>query len=107
MPEGQHDVWIRLEHMAFLQAFTFEGRAQMARFFYRSRLVQDEGDLLIAERSLPEVAEAELLVQKIRKDLVNKPAPELAVKEWFNSPADLSIERLRGNVVLLKFWGKS
>ena len=29
------------------------------------------------------------------------PAPELAVSEWFNTPVPLTLEALRGRVVLL------
>lgn len=41
------------------------------------------------------------LVKKV--SLIGKPAPEIKVKEWINS-APLSLEGLRGRVVLLEFW---
>jgi len=36
-------------------------------------------------------------------DLIGKRAPDLAEGEWLNTPP-LTLERLRGNVILLEFW---
>jgi thiol-disulfide isomerase/thioredoxin len=68
-------------------------------------MVQDEGDLLVAElTSMPEVEHA-LLVKKIRKEIGTKPAPALAARQWLNAPGGLDLDKLRGKVVLLDFWG--
>lgn len=37
-------------------------------------------------------------------ELVDKPAPELVCDNWFNTEP-LTIEKLRGNVIVLAFWG--
>jgi thiol-disulfide isomerase/thioredoxin len=31
-------------------------------------------------------------------------APEIEVKQWFNSESDASISELRGKVIMLEFW---
>ncbi len=107
LPGNQYDVWLRLEHKALRSpGYSFHGKPQLAQMFYGTRRVQDEGDLLVAERSLAETVEAALLAKKLQKEMGNKPAPALAVKEWFNTTDDPTLDKLNGKVVLLDFWGK-
>jgi thiol-disulfide isomerase/thioredoxin len=66
----------------------------------------EEGDLLTCRRVSPYEAEAVLRKRKFKAEFANKPAPALDGGKWFNTPAPLSLEGLKGKVVLLDFWGK-
>jgi thiol-disulfide isomerase/thioredoxin len=66
----------------------------------------DEGDLLTARRVPPYEAEATLRYRKVRAEFGTKPPPALDGATWFNTSAPLTLDRLRGKVVLLDFWGK-
>jgi thiol-disulfide isomerase/thioredoxin len=68
--------------------------------------LQDEGDLLVATRTLIPEALAELQVRKVKRELFEKPAPALDARQWLNTAQDLSLDRLKGKVVLLDFWGQ-
>ncbi len=50
-----------------------------------------------------EVADSENERQAAQKELIGKPCPELPRAKWLNSPA-LTLESLRGQVVVLEFW---
>ncbi len=44
--------------------------------------------------------------QRAKKDpLEGQPPPALVVEGWMNTEAALSLEELRGKVVVLDFWG--
>jgi len=69
----------------------------------------DEGDLLTARRLPPYEIDAYLRKRKLRAKLraeFDKAAPTLDGSRWFNTPTPLTLERLKGKVVLLDFWGK-
>jgi thiol-disulfide isomerase/thioredoxin len=105
--DDRGDIWLRFQHMEQLGGgHSFTGRVNGPSWFEAgSQRVQDEGDLLIAERTLPGDAARMLAAKKIRQEIGTKPAPALAAKEWFNAPGGLELDKLRGKVVLLDFWG--
>jgi len=75
------------------------------RMSYGDKTLQDDGDLLVADRALVPEVERALLIRKIKKEMVGKTAPALDGQAWFNVPAEMELEKLRGKVVLLDFWG--
>jgi thiol-disulfide isomerase/thioredoxin len=106
-PEKRGDVVIRLQHKDLADkgyGFSSVGN-QLARMFYGDKTVQDDGELLVADRAPVEEVEHALLVRKIRKEIGTKSAPALDAKAWLNAPAELRLDKLRGQVVLLDFWG--
>jgi thiol-disulfide isomerase/thioredoxin len=46
-----------------------------------------------------------MALQKTRAELLNHPAPPLAVDKWLNPSGPQSLDEMRGKVVLLDFWG--
>src|SRR5262249_25137127 len=40
------------------------------------------------------------------QEMGRKPAPALDAKKWLNVPDGLTLDELKGKVVLLEFWGK-
>lgn len=36
--------------------------------------------------------------------MIGKAAPEINAKEWFNTKEPLSLEKLKGRIVVLEFW---
>jgi thiol-disulfide isomerase/thioredoxin len=102
------DLWIRMQHMQLVGTdFRFGTHgSRLAKALLGGTSVQDEGDLLVADRALPEDVERLLDARKLREKLGNAPAPELQVRQWLNDPAPRTLESLRGRVVLLDFWGK-
>jgi RNA polymerase sigma factor (sigma-70 family) len=105
---GRSDVLVRLQHKDLFgngSGCSSTGN-QLVRMFYGDRNLQDDGDLLVADRALAPDVERALLLRKIKKELVGtQPAPALDGQAWFNGPAELALEKLRGKVVLLDFWG--
>jgi peroxiredoxin len=72
---------------------------------FGDKTLQDEGDLLVADRALVDEVERALLIRKIKKEIGTKPAPTLDGQSWLNTPEGLELDKLRGKVVLLDFWG--
>jgi thiol-disulfide isomerase/thioredoxin len=105
--DDRADVLVRLHHKELLgkgHGFTSIANA-LAKMDAGPKYVQDEGDLLIADRTRPEVAVWMLQAKKVRQEIGTKPAPALAARRWFNAPDGLELDKLRGKVVLLDFWG--
>ncbi|MEW4569461.1 TlpA disulfide reductase family protein [Tautonia sp. JC769] len=104
--EAPGDVWLRLEHKELQgNGNGFTGRAPVGCFFYGDARLQDEGDLLVAERAISDYVDRALIAKKLRREMGDGPAPDLAVGDWFNTPSALSLVELRGKVVLIDFWG--
>jgi thiol-disulfide isomerase/thioredoxin len=104
---GLSDVWVRLNHKELVEArHGFSSRGRLVYMFFGLARLQDEGDLLVAERAIPDMVELALAAKKLRKEMGDKPAPALVTREWFNTPAELSIDKLHGKIVLVDFWGK-
>jgi thiol-disulfide isomerase/thioredoxin len=104
--ETKPDVRIRMQHAQLGDGQGGQAwRGGLARVFFGSSSLQDEGDLLVATRVLIPAAEAELRLRKARKEITEKLAPPLDGKEWLNTER-LSLDKLRGKVVLLDFWGQ-
>src|SRR5262245_45407104 len=103
MSGGRSDVWVRLQHKDLLgngSGCSNQGN-QLVRMFYGEKTIQDDGELLVADRATAEEVERALLVRKIRKEIGTKTAPVLDAQAWFNAPAELPLDKLRGKVVLL------
>src|SRR5262249_25812049 len=101
------DVRVRLQHVKLAtghgaQAF----RCGLTLLFCGDASFQDEGDLLVAKRTTIDSAKAQLRIQKIREEIGKGPAPPLDGKAWLNTRESLSLDKLKGNVVLLDFWGQ-
>jgi RNA polymerase sigma factor (sigma-70 family) len=105
--DGRGDVWLRLQHKDLSGNGYGCSNAgnQLVRMFYGDKTVQDDGELLVADRATVEEVEHALLVKKIRKEIGTRPAPALVAREWLNAPGGLELGQLRGKVVLLDFWG--
>jgi len=101
------DLWLRVEHKELRSpGYGFQGGPYIpARTFFGDHQASDEGDLFIATRSTKEVAEAALAALKLRQTLGKHPAPAIEATKWFNAPEEISLESLRGKVVMLDFWG--
>lgn len=107
LPNGRSDVWLRLNHEQLAdKGYGFNSRGRLVFMFYGGARVQDEGDLLVAERVVIDAAQEAIRVRKLQQELENKPAPGLSLSKWFNSPHESSLDQLSGNVILLDFWGK-
>jgi RNA polymerase sigma factor (sigma-70 family) len=104
-PENRGDVVIRLQHKDLHRGHGYIGSRSLARMDCGTKMVQDEGDLLVAELASVQEVERALLVKKIRQEIRTKPAPALVSRQWFNAPDGLRLDKLQGKVVLLDFWG--
>lgn len=78
----------------------------MASMFHGQKDLWDDGELLLASRTLRADYEQELVRQKIRKKLPGAVPPEIEASEWLNTEP-LAWADLRGKVVLLDFWATS
>ncbi len=106
-PEGRSDVWVRVQHTELKGGgFGFNGRSPLRGFFYGDARVQDEGDLLVAERMVRDNVDRALLARKIKREMGDRPAPALAVREWVTPSPAATLADLKGKVVLVDFWGK-
>jgi thiol-disulfide isomerase/thioredoxin len=100
------DVRLRLQHAELGEHPGAQGfAADLARAFSGDAWLQDEGDLLVARRTTIDAAEAQLAVRKMRRKIETEPPP-LDSKTWLNTSEELSLEKLKGKVVLLDFWGQ-
>ena len=106
LAKSRPDVWLRLERQELQKpGFGFEGRSVPPRMFFGQHHAVDEGDLFVATRSCAEISERAIAAERVRKEFGTVPAPAIVASKWFNSAAPLSVEALRGKVVLLDFWG--
>ncbi len=101
-------------------------RVMNSRMMYRGdevpRIVQEQGDtwvdaygtdvfadstFVIATRLFPDwlVEDRIAAVQRRKATGIGQPAPELSVKRWIHTANPLSLDALRGKVVLIDFWG--
>jgi thiol-disulfide isomerase/thioredoxin len=99
------DAVLRLEHQEVSRAVAAGGRGQILTGSVGQRTVQDDGELLMADRSLAEEAAWTVLAQRRRRALTEEPAPDLDFAAWHNQADAPSLAALRGQVVLLDFWG--
>lgn len=100
------DVLIRVQHAGLNKEGSgfMGGPGNLVEMWYGKARVAEEGDLLIANRTTFEAADRELREKKFREGLGKQPAPELVAKEWLSGDKPLTIESLKGKVVLLDFW---
>jgi thiol-disulfide isomerase/thioredoxin len=105
--EKKLDIWLRLQHKDLNGNSYGSGNTAdlIVQAHYGDATVQDDGELLVAERATVERVEHALRVDKIKKGLTKELAPALDVQKWFNASMDLKLEQFRGKVVLLDFWG--
>ncbi|MFO0842423.1 MAG: TlpA disulfide reductase family protein [Gemmataceae bacterium] len=107
LSERKPDVLIRLQHADLDSGRAAQGFTNgLTRVSCGDAEVQDEGDLLTASRIPIFAAEAELQVRKLKKEMGEKPAPALDPKQWLNTAGEPSLEKFKGKVVLLDFWGQ-
>jgi thiol-disulfide isomerase/thioredoxin len=103
------DVCIRFQHDSLRDAGcgvqNWENVLYYAFCGYEAKCYE-ESDLLTCRRVSLGEAEAVLQKRKFKAEFANKPAPALDGSKWFNTPAPLALEGLKGKVVLLDFWGK-
>ena len=76
---------------------------ELLHYFHGDQHFWDDGELLIAYRTLRGPYDAGEATRKIRESLPGKPAPEISASSWFNTDP-LDLKQLRGKVVLLDFW---
>ncbi len=106
LPGDRYDIWLRLERIGLNdRGNRFEAGPRPVLVVYGDKQAMDEGDLFYAKRSLAEFADKALALQKLRKQFAQDPAPPIVASEWHNSSEASSLEKFRGNVVLLDFWG--
>jgi len=74
-------------------------------FFHGDTWLLDDGEMLVASRTLEADYRAEVVQEKIRKNLSGAQPPKIDASAWLNTKQDLSWEKLRGKVVLIDFWG--
>jgi thiol-disulfide isomerase/thioredoxin len=106
-PDKKPDVRIRLQHAELHDgSYGAQNFSGLRRVPCGRASLQDEGDLLVATRILIPAAQAELQVRKLKRELFERPAPALDGSQWLNITQDISLEQLKGKVVLLDFWGQ-
>ncbi|MDE3057669.1 MAG: TlpA family protein disulfide reductase [Bacteroidota bacterium] len=62
----------------------------------------DEAGFFFVEQMADSLAKRELVIPE---SLLDKKAPPLSVYYWFNTDSPISLDSLRGSVVMLYFWG--
>ena len=76
-----------------------------AYYFHGRAWLMDDGELLVASRTLESSYKAELARDKIRQNLSGGAPPKIDATSWLNTNDDLSWDKLNGKVVVLDFWG--
>jgi thiol-disulfide isomerase/thioredoxin len=106
-PEAWNAV-VRLNPVEFADrgyGFNVSGAGHI-HLFHGDRWVLDDGELLVANRTRPEIYIAEKKRQAAREAILSgRPLPELDVTSWLNTDEPLTWDSLRGKVVLVDFWG--
>ncbi len=74
-------------------------------YFHGRRWMMDDGELLVALRTLEADYRRELARRKIRANLPDGAPPEIIAAEWLNTDEKFAWSDLKGKVVLLDFWG--
>jgi len=64
----------------------------------------DDGELLVAHRTLERAYKADLASEEVRRKISSGKPPAIDAARWLNS-GELPWDKLRGKVVLLDFWG--
>jgi thiol-disulfide isomerase/thioredoxin len=74
-------------------------------FFHGNTWIMDDGELLVASRTLDSAHRMELVRAGLRQKLSGAPLPVIHATSWLNSQSPLTWDRLKGKVVLVDFWG--
>ncbi len=100
------DAVIRLNPLAVdVEEQGVDGRAVYSRIFRGDSWVIDDGDLLVADRMLSSDYKAAEREEQAREVVRNRPPPSLDIATWLNAKDDLSLDKLKGRVVFVDFWG--
>jgi len=73
-------------------------------YFHGDRWLMDDGELLVAHRTLERAYKADLASEEVRRKISSGKPPAIDAARWLNS-GELPWDKLRGKVVLLDFWG--
>jgi peroxiredoxin len=102
----RYDIWLRVQHVD-LPSETGSERNGVESIpftmdvYYHDFSFHDEGDVFFGRRSTDT---EEQVRTKLANILNRRPAPELTVKQWLNTPPETSLKKLQGKAVLLYFW---
>jgi peroxiredoxin len=69
-----------------------------------SRHIQDEGDLLLVSRASFDTVARALRSRNLRENFGTDEPPVLMSQSWMNDAESMSLDKLKGKVVLLDFW---
>jgi thiol-disulfide isomerase/thioredoxin len=93
------------QHDAEALEWGFRSSAVLSHFFVDDNWVIDDGAMLLADRVLlANYREARRELQE-HNAVKQGPPPPLDIATWLNTKEPLSLDKLRGRVVLLDFWG--
>jgi thiol-disulfide isomerase/thioredoxin len=73
--------------------------------FHGRTWLMDDGEVLVALRTLESTYEAELARERIQKNLADGAPPRIDATSWLNTSDELNWDKLKGKVVLVDFWG--
>ena len=76
----------------------------LRRAFHGDCWAFDDGELLFAQYLSPIASKPRLNAKKIKDQMGDGTPPEIDVAQWFNVEKPLSLEKLKGKVVLIDFW---
>jgi len=76
---------------------------ELLYMFHGETHLWDDGELLVAARTLRAPHEQELARRKVVESLAGNEAPKIDAAEWFNTDVR-KLDELKGKVVLLDFW---
>jgi thiol-disulfide isomerase/thioredoxin len=77
----------------------------LAYFFHGNTWIMDDGELLVASRTLESAHRMELARTRVRENLSGAAPPAIRASAWINCQRPLAWDRLKGKVVLIDFWG--
>jgi peroxiredoxin len=125
---GGPDIWVRLTHERIreidpyakgnrpgdpqrsdLSSVEFSSGARFTNdgsigIWRGSRHIQDEGDLLLVSRASFDTLGEALRKRDLRANFGTDEPPVLMAQSWMNDADSMSLDKLKGNVVLLDFW---
>ena len=76
----------------------------LARAYHGETWAMDDGELLVASRTLDSLYQLKLAMEKIRKNMPGSIPPPIEATQWLNSDKARSWGDLNGKVVLVDFW---
>ena len=76
----------------------------MPSLHYGTARVQDEGDLIVGVRAVDEVVELAANLKERRLEIQGNAAPVISSSTWLSTSDALSLDTLKGKVILLQFW---